>query len=88
MATRTPVAQPEWAQSPEDAAFKNAHSIYQQLGIEWGSETAAGYFQALVARFVEHLTPDQVADLRYVLNQGKWSVGWKGAGRILEEELG
>jgi hypothetical protein len=51
----------------------------------WFTSTAAeGYIQELLNRF-ESRHPEAARELGYIANEAKWSTGWKGFGRMLED---
>lgn len=52
---------------------------------EWfTSLQAEGYVQELLLRFESH-HPEAAKDLAYIANEAKWSTGWRGFGRMIEE---
>jgi hypothetical protein len=52
----------------------------------WASGAAEGYTQALLEAFATH-HPEAAKDLAFIANEAKWSVGWKGFGRMILEVL-
>lgn len=53
----------------------------------FGSGAADGYIQTLLETFESH-HPEATQDLVYILNEAKWSTGWRSFGRLALEILG
>lgn len=51
------------------------------------SPPAEGYVQELLVRFDER-HPEAARELSFIANEAKWSTGWKGFGRLIEEICG
>lgn len=67
--------------SPSGEVLKGPDSAWFSTG------AAEGYVQALLERF-ESLNPQAAAELAFIANEAKWSVGWKAFGRMILEQLG
>jgi len=54
----------------------------------WGNPAGEGYIQTLLERFEERHGVDVTRELVFIMNEAKWTTGWKGFGRLALEVLG
>lgn len=72
---------------PSLAGVKNAVEAARLLPFDSFSPQADGYIMNLIETWCDR-NPSQAAhELRFVLEQAKWAVGWKAVGRAFLDQL-
>lgn len=66
---------------------REAERILEKAGIEQFSDTAAGYISDLIETWCARNSAGADLELRFVLEQAKWAVGWKAVGRAFLDQL-